>query len=162
MALLLACSGSAAVSAAEQLATVVVERARVARETTFEGVVEAVNRSTVAAQTTGRVLELPYDVGDYVEKDALIARFTEAEQRARAKSLEGAVAEAEARLTEAKLAYERTRDVYEKKLIARADLDGRIAAAASGPCEAPGATETTATGSATTHVCAPALSGSAE
>lgn len=126
---LLACSGIPAVSAAEQVATsetvatVVAESARVARETSFDGVVEAINQSTVAAQTTGRVLELPYDVGDYVEKDGLIVRFTEAEQRARAKTLEGAVAEAEARMAEAKLAYERTRDVYAKKLIARANLD---------------------------------------
>lgn len=110
-------------AAADSLATVVVEPARVVRETAFDGVIEAVNQSTVASQTSGRVVELPYDVGDYVEKDAVIVRFTEAEQRARVRALEAAAEEAEARQAEARLAFNRTRDVYAKKLIAKADLD---------------------------------------
>lgn len=127
IALSLACPASA--YAKEPLAdsnaptSVAVEPARVSRETAFDGVIEAVNQSTVAAQTSGRVVDLPYDVGDYVEKDAVIVRFTEAEQRARVQALEAATAEAKARLVESQLAYERTRGVYEKKLIARADLD---------------------------------------
>ena len=59
------------------LATVVVEPARVPRETTFDGAVEAMNQSTVSAQTSGRVVELPFDVGDYVEKGAVIVRITD-------------------------------------------------------------------------------------
>jgi RND family efflux transporter MFP subunit len=109
------------------LATVTVEPARVSRETAFDGVIEAVNQSTVAAQTSGRVVELPFDVGDYVEKGAVIVRFTEAEQRARVNALEAAAAETKARLGEAQLAYNRTKEVYAKKLIAKAALDNAAA-----------------------------------
>lgn len=109
------------------LASVTVEPATVSRETAFDGVIEAVNQSTVAAQTSGRVVELPFDVGDYVEKGAVIVRFTEAEQRARVKALEAAAAEAKARLDEAQLAYNRTKEVYAKRLIAKAALDNAAA-----------------------------------
>ncbi|MBX3703800.1 MAG: efflux RND transporter periplasmic adaptor subunit [Steroidobacteraceae bacterium] len=96
---------------------------RVPRETAFDGAVEAINQSTVSAQTTGRVVELPFDVGDYVEKDAVIVRFTTTEQRARSGAAEASLAEANARLAEAQLAHDRMRDVYEKRLVARAQFD---------------------------------------
>lgn len=110
-------------SAAAGLATVVVQPALVAREMAFDGAVEALNQSTVAAQTSGRVVELPFDVGDHVEKGAVIVRFTATEQRAKRQALDASAAEAQARLSEAQLAYDRTRDVYERKLIAKAQFD---------------------------------------
>lgn len=116
-------SGANEPGAASGLATVVVQRARVARETSFDGSVEALNQSTVAAQTSGRVVELPYDVGDYVEKGAVIVRFTATEQRARQRALDASAAESQARLAEAQLAFDRTKDVYAKKLIAKAQYD---------------------------------------
>ena len=116
-------SGAEQAAAAASLASHVVEASRVPRETAFDGAVEAINQSTVSAQTTGRVVELPFDVGDYVEKDAVIVRFTTTEQRARTGGAEAALAEARARLAEAQLAFDRTRDIYEKKLVAKAQLD---------------------------------------
>ncbi len=116
-------SGTETAAAAANLATVTVEPARVARETVFDGAIEALNQTTVAAQTTGRVVELPYDVGDYVEKGAVIVRLTATEQRARTQALEASAAEAQARLSETQLAYDRARDVYAKKLNAKAQLD---------------------------------------
>ncbi len=109
--------------AGSALATVIVEPARVPRETAFDGSIEALNQSTVAAQTSGRVVELPYDVGDYVEKGAVIVRFTATEQRARLQALDASAAEARARLSEAQLTFDRARDVYAKKLIAKAQFD---------------------------------------
>jgi RND family efflux transporter MFP subunit len=105
------------------LETAVAELAEVPRETAFDGRVEAINQATVSAQTAGRVVELPYDVGDYVEKDAVIARFTTSEQRARAEAAEAVLAEARARLAEARLAHDRIGDLHGRKLVARADLD---------------------------------------
>ena len=113
------------------LETLVVVSARVPRETTFDGTVEALNQASVAAQTGGRVLELPYDVGDYVEKGAIIARLTSTEQRAHGEAAEAALVEARARLSEAQLAHQRTTDIYEKKLIAKAQLDKTAADFAS-------------------------------
>jgi RND family efflux transporter MFP subunit len=92
-------------------------------ETAFDGMIEAMNQATVAAQTAGRVVELPYDVGDYVRKDAVIVRFTTTEQRARTSSAEAALAEAKARLLEAQQAFDRIRDLYQRSLVAKAQFD---------------------------------------
>lgn len=113
----------AATTAGAGLETVRAVSAPVPRETLFDGVVEAVNESTVAAQTSGRVLELPFDVGDFVAKGDLIVRLTDTEQRARAEAARGAAAEARARLAEAQRVYERTRDIFQRQLVARAELD---------------------------------------
>lgn len=127
--LLSACSdsspppGAEPLAAAANLATIAVEAVRVPTEAAFDGTLEAVHQSTVSAQTTGRIVELPFDVGDYLEKGAVIARFTGTEQRARTESREAAVAEAMARLAEAQLAHDRAKDIYEKKLIAKAQFD---------------------------------------
>jgi RND family efflux transporter MFP subunit len=129
---LVACSGesaapSSAPASVPALEVVAVERAEVPRELTFDGVVEALNQATVSAQTAGRIVELPFDVGDYVAKDAVIVRFTGVEQRARTESADAAVAEAKARLNEAELALTRTRDMHERKLIATVQLDTAVA-----------------------------------
>ena len=105
------------------LNTVVAERAPVARETAFDGTLEAIDQSTVAAQTSGRVTAVLYDVGDYVEKGAVIVRLTGNEQRARTVSAEAALAEARTRLAEVQLTYGRIKEVYDKQLIAKADYD---------------------------------------
>ena len=42
-----------------------------------EAVVEAVHQSTVAAQIAGRIVDLPFDVGDRVQKGQVIARIDE-------------------------------------------------------------------------------------
>ncbi len=109
--------------AAANLETIVVDTADVLHETLFDSRVEAIDQATVSAQTAGRVAELPYDVGDYVAKDAVIARFTTAEQRARTEAAAAALTEAQARLAEAQPAFDRTRDLHERRLVARADLD---------------------------------------
>ncbi|MDH3712900.1 MAG: efflux RND transporter periplasmic adaptor subunit [Gammaproteobacteria bacterium] len=110
-------------AAGADLTTIAVQAEGVPRETAFDGTIEAVNQATVAAQTSGRVVELPFDVGDYVEQNQIIARLTSSEQSARVAAAEGSLAEAEARLAEAQLAYQRTRDVYDKKLVAKAQFD---------------------------------------
>ena len=89
---------------------------QVAQEVKFDGVIEAINQATVSAQTSGRVLELPVDVGDFVKKGDLIVRFTDVEQKARAAS-------AQAKFAEAKAQYTRMQDMLTKRLIAKADFD---------------------------------------
>lgn len=108
---------------AARLETVTLVPATLEAETVFDGVVEAVNQSTVSAQTSARVVELPYDVGDYVDKGAVIVRFTDTEQKARAGAAEAALAEARARLAEAQLVYDRDREVYAQKLVSKAQFD---------------------------------------
>ena len=104
-----------------ELATMRVEKAKVEREVRFDGVVEALNQATVSAQTSGRVVELPVDVGDFVKKGDLILRMTDVEQKARTTS-------AQAQFAEAKAQYARMQDLLAKRLIAKADFDKAEAA----------------------------------
>jgi RND family efflux transporter MFP subunit len=130
-ALLGGCSGEEiavpARPAASGLQTLVVNAAIVQTETSFDGVIEAVNQATVAAQTSGRVLELPYEVGDYVERGSVIVRLRETEQRARADSAAAALSDARARLAEAQLAHDRIKDVFSKGMVAKATYDKALA-----------------------------------
>jgi RND family efflux transporter MFP subunit len=126
---------------APQLETLTLAFERVASETSFDGAIEAVNQATVAAQASGRVLELPFDVGDFVEKGSVIVRLRDTEQRARADSAAAALTDAQARLTESQLTYDRIKDVFDKNMVAKAVYDkaaadlksakARVAAAAS-------------------------------
>ena len=81
--LLAACGGETPVPATAppvSFETLVVEPRSSARERSWDGVVEAVNQATLSAQTAGRVLELPFDVNDYVEAGQVVVRFTDVEQ----------------------------------------------------------------------------------
>lgn len=97
-------------------------------ERMYDGTVEAVNRATVSAQTAGRIAELFYDVDDYVEAEAPIARFTDVEQRARLRQTEAALAEAETRLREAEDELRRTEVLFEQNAGTRREFDQAVAA----------------------------------
>lgn len=103
--------------------TVVVAPETSARERTWDGVVEAVNQATLSAQTAGRVLELPFDVNDYVEAGQVVVRFTDVEQVSVQRRASAAVAAAQAADTEAQADYRRTEELVGKQLLARAALD---------------------------------------
>ncbi|MEE9445042.1 MAG: efflux RND transporter periplasmic adaptor subunit [Cocleimonas sp.] len=47
----------------------------------LDGQIEAVNKSTVSAQTGGVISKLSYDVGDFVKKGSLIARISSQNQK---------------------------------------------------------------------------------
>lgn len=78
--------------------------------------IEAVHKATVASQVRGRVLEIKFDVDDYVEKGAVLVRFRDKDQRAAVKS-------AQAQYNEAESEYTRTKAIYAKRLIAKSVLD---------------------------------------
>lgn len=110
------------------LATVTVAAETVSQEIVLDATLEAVHQSTVAAQTSARVEELPYDVGDYVEKGAVIVRFRGREQAARLGSAEANAREAQAQYDEARTEHGRVKNVFERGLVARAALDKAEAA----------------------------------
>jgi RND family efflux transporter MFP subunit len=93
------------------------------RERVFDGTVEAVNRATVSAQTSGRVAEILYDVNDYVEAGAVIMRFTDAEQQAALRRAKAALVEADARFSEARQEYERIATMFRNQTVSRAQYE---------------------------------------
>lgn len=106
-----------------ELATLTVQAERSPRERVWDGVVEAVNQATLSAQTGGRVVELPYDVDDYVEAGAVVVRFTDVEQQAASRQAQAALRAAQAAAREAEAEYTRIADIYQRKLVAKAQLD---------------------------------------
>ncbi len=115
-------SGAGAI-AAENLATAIVEEVSVPRVFRLDGVVEAVNQSTISAQTSGQVEAIYYDVDDVVEAGALLVKLKDTEQQATLKKAEADLRAATAVLADARSNYKRIKDLFAKKLVARSDLD---------------------------------------
>lgn len=105
------------------LESIVLELQHTPLERLLDGKIEAVNQGTVAAQTSGRVTEILYDVNDFVPAGAVIVRLRATEQRAGLLQSQAALREATARETEATQRFERIVTMYEKKLVARSALD---------------------------------------
>ncbi|HTX04591.1 MAG TPA: efflux RND transporter periplasmic adaptor subunit [Steroidobacteraceae bacterium] len=126
--LLAACSGkpraqAPATAPGPPLVTLTVRPVRTAAEWRLDGTVEAIDHATVAAQTSGRVAAINYDVGDYVPAGAVIVRLRATEQHAGLLQAKAALRAASARALEADTRYGRIRDMYERQVLPKADLD---------------------------------------
>ena len=113
---------------AQDLPTAVAERVELPAEQVFTGVVEPVDRSTVSAQTSGRVEAILVDVDDTVEQGAVILRLRDREQQAALRRAEADLAEARARLQETEAEYQRRRDLRQRNLVPAAELEAALAA----------------------------------
>ncbi|MFV1984827.1 MAG: efflux RND transporter periplasmic adaptor subunit [Thiohalomonadales bacterium] len=82
----------------------------------LDALVEAVHQATVSSQVAGRIISIPVDVDDYVEKGGIIVQFRDKEIRA-------AYDSANAKLKAAQLSYNRIQDIYEKNLVSKSALD---------------------------------------
>ncbi|MBI3373778.1 MAG: efflux RND transporter periplasmic adaptor subunit [Betaproteobacteria bacterium] len=118
LAALLALNASAA-----ELASAPVEYREVDLTYSSEGVVEAVKQSTVSAQISGRIVELRFDVGDYVKKGEVIVRIDERAASQAVAASEAQVREAEAALRNARAAFERTKQLRGQNFVSQAGLD---------------------------------------
>ncbi len=114
--------------AAASLATVAVAAQAAPDERMLDGTVEAVNQSTVSAQTAGRVEAIFYDVNDPVPAGALIIRIRSTEQAASLTQAQAALKEATAREAEAQARFERIADMYQRRVVAKATYDEASAA----------------------------------
>ncbi len=88
-----------------------------------EAVVEAIKQSTVSAQVTGRVVEVNYDVGDYVQRGQIIVRIDESEAKQVVVGSEAQVARAEAAYENARSNLERARELAAQNFISKSALD---------------------------------------
>ena len=112
----------------EALKTAAVELRDVELTTSAEAVMEAVRQSTVSAQIAGRVVDLRFDVGDYVKKGEVIVRIDERSATRALEASEAQVLEAQAALANARANYERSRQLLAQKFISQAGLDQAEAA----------------------------------
>ncbi|MBL3558661.1 MULTISPECIES: efflux RND transporter periplasmic adaptor subunit [Marinobacter] len=109
--------------AAAQPAFETVERRSFHETVHLDGVIEAVQQSTVSAQTSGTVQRLPYDVDDSVAAGDLIVQLEDSEQRSRLRQAQAGLEEAEAALSDAKQRFERIEAVHERGLVSRQEFD---------------------------------------
>ncbi len=108
---------------AEPLATVPVQYREIAQTYSAEGVVEATRQSTVSAQISGRVKEISFDVGDRVRKGQVLLRIDESEANQGVAGSQARVLQAQAALQNAKVNYERSKQLLEQKFISQSALD---------------------------------------
>jgi RND family efflux transporter MFP subunit len=128
-ALLLAACGSkppapaTAAAPGPPLRTVLIAPVRTPAEWRLDGTVEAIDHATVAAQTSGRVEAIYYDVGDHVPQGAVIIRLRATEQHAGLLQAKAALRAAAARALEAQTRYRRILDMYDRQVVPKANLD---------------------------------------
>lgn len=110
------------------------------REYRLDGIVEAVNRSTVSAQTQGQIQEILYDVDDFVEKGALLARIKDTEHRTRVSQAAADLKAASARLRQAQEEHDRVAGLYRTKNVSESAMDKARAELAGAKAELEAAT----------------------
>jgi HlyD family secretion protein len=115
-----------------------VERGDVIGKVTATGTLSALVTVQVGSQVSGRIAELDADFGSRVRKGQVIARldaqlFAAAAEQSRANrdAAAGKLAQSRAKAENAERQLQRARELAAKKLIADADLDDKVARAAS-------------------------------
>lgn len=98
------------------------------REQVFDGVVEAVNESTVSSRTSGNVTEIYFDVNDYVVKGTTLLRIDSAQQTGDLTSAQAAAEDARAQRERAQAEYNRVKKVFAEKLVSKSEMDKAEAA----------------------------------
>jgi RND family efflux transporter MFP subunit len=105
------------------LATVAVALADLPRIYRLDGVAEATNRTTVSAQTGGRVTEVRFDVDDYVQAGDVIVRIDASEQQAAVDQARANLRAASAGRQDAQSEFTRIKGVFERQAVSQAEMD---------------------------------------
>ncbi len=114
---------SLTVEANPPLETAKSEYREIPLEHLLDGVVEAVHQGTLSAQIQGQVLEIMFDVDDFVEKDSIVIRLRDTEQQAALVKARAELSTATARLNEAEKEKKRIAAVFKKGSISGSELD---------------------------------------
>ena len=121
LALALACSTGLAGAAG--LPTEPAQAAQNTARQGYDGVVEAVRQTTLAAQVSGAVVELAVKAGDRVQAGQLLLRIDARTADQSAAAVDAQVQAAKANLDVATREYERQKQLFAKKYISQAALD---------------------------------------
>jgi RND family efflux transporter MFP subunit len=105
------------------VATVAVQPGAVGIGLELDGTLQAVRRSTVAAQASGNIVQLLVRAGDAVRAGQVLARIDERDAQAGLASSEAALARSQAELVNARAHHERSRQLRAQGFISQAALD---------------------------------------
>src|SRR5512132_4431264 len=122
---LLAClmSAQAGAGSPDRLATTVVLSYGVGQSTGYDGVVEAVRQTVVAAQVSGAVVALEVRVRDVVKAGQVLAKIDAHAAEQSVAASDAQVQSARALLEVATRDFERQKQLFDKKFTSRAALD---------------------------------------
>lgn len=112
---------------AANLSLQAVKQIRIPDTLTFTGTVEAVNSGTASAQTSGRVIKTYFDVGDLVQKDAVMVQLRDTQQKANYEAAQANVEALAAKYHSAEKEYIRISGIYKKRLVSKSVLDKTLA-----------------------------------
>lgn len=124
-AIALACAVQAAAATAPNapLATVVAQSQADGSEIAYDGVVEAVRQTTLAAQVAGAVVQLDVRAGDVVKAGQVLMRVDARAAQQNAASGDAAARAAQATLDLAARDYERQKQLHQQNYISQAALE---------------------------------------
>lgn len=111
-----------------KLSTFTVAAPRAGGERHWDGVVEAVQQSTLSAQTAARVASVAVDVNDRVEAGQVLLRLSAVEQQAGASGAQAQLRAAQAQASEAEANYRRYADLAPQQYVSKTQLDQARAA----------------------------------
>lgn len=114
---------SVAAEPASELPTQAARIQQLPRVYKLDGIVEAINKTTVSAQTAGQVKAVLFDVDALVNKDEVIVRLQDTQQKARVAQAEGNLNSARAALADAQTHFERIRKIFKEKAVSKASRD---------------------------------------
>tara|TARA_R110000851_G_scaffold307407_2_gene465911 strand:+ start:16527 stop:17576 length:1050 start_codon:yes stop_codon:yes gene_type:complete len=97
----------------------------------YDAKIEAIKAATVSAQTSGRIMNIHFDVNDLVPQGAALLEITNKEQGAGLAGAEAELAKAEALNTEAQAQYIRYKALFPKGAISKGAMDEATAKAKS-------------------------------
>jgi RND family efflux transporter MFP subunit len=89
----------------------------------LDGVVQAVQQSTVSAQATGRIVSFVVKAGDKVRAGQVVATIDDREAQVGTQRAQAQISQSEADLRNAQAQWERTRDLQTQGFVSKAALD---------------------------------------
>ena len=103
--------------------TVQVQSSVTAESYVLDGVIQAVKQSTVAAQTSGRIISFNVKAGDKVRSGQLLATIDDRATQVGVQRARAQINQADAELGNAKAQMERTRDLQAQGFVSKAAFD---------------------------------------
>lgn len=97
----------------------------------LEGTLEAVNQSTVSAQTSGAIKAVYFDVNDTVAAGALLLEIDDTQQQAQLQQARANLAQAQAQNEDAQVLLKRNTRLYEQQTLSKGEFDSTTARAKS-------------------------------
>jgi RND family efflux transporter MFP subunit len=102
---------------------VAVESVRTNVEAKAPGTVEAQREAVLSPRITARITAVHVRAGDAVDEGTVLVELDERDLESRLRQMRDRAAAARARLDEAERHFQRIRDLYERDVVSRADLD---------------------------------------